>query len=387
MGSSSDGEYQSPTGGGDNMNLSLEDDLPLGGQQSPPLDDPQDDDLTRTTQAVLQNACKRRKLSSSGKKGILATRLIGAGFKSISQVRRLSEEFIASGVDISALSNVRSKAPNWTKHETARLCHVINHPSNSTILVQLYNKPPSRAVLDKTRHDPWANQFADLFNDTSFVAVAPEPHDGVTTDILAQFKPNVHPETRDGAMLKSRWNKIRSLYTVAREKFSRSGQGDADVFNDYTDGDPSLAYVHCVFFKSPALEYVVRVIPVDAQVDQGIGDQDTYAALDITRPNRRKLSRSADISYQLGAIAKSLEAPVHITSGDDPFLTADTRSKLQEYETTSKMADTVEKLMGLENKLLTRIKEADGNNNIQFSVMLKERLEIIRTRIDKALEQ
>jgi len=166
--------------------------------------EPNNEDIANATQAVLSGACKRRKLSSTGTKAALAARLKSAGFKTMEDVRKLSAEYTTNGVDMEASTTVCPKAPNWNKHETLRLCHVINNPANSTILARLYNKPSSRAELDSGRYDPWAHEFADLYNSDTFMPEIPDLRDGVTHDILDQFDPNAHPHKCQGALLKSK---------------------------------------------------------------------------------------------------------------------------------------------------------------------------------------
>ena len=52
--------------------------------------------------------------------------------------------------------------------------------------------------------------------------------------------------------------------------FEASGQGDSDVFPNFTRGDDVLSYMHCVFYGHPSLEAVVRALPSDAQLESGI---------------------------------------------------------------------------------------------------------------------
>jgi len=363
-----------------------EDGHPPLSQPSSALHESRIDDLTKTTQAVLQNACKRRKLSTSGTKSVLSTRLIGAGFKSLSVVKKLSDDFILNGVDVSALSSVRDKAPNWTLHESARLCHVMNDPRNSTALVRLYNKPASRAELDMGRQDPWVHEFAALFNDKSFQPSVPEPYDGVTSDILGRFQPNRHDVIREGSILKSRWNKMRSHYSIAHGRYTKSGQGDADVFSEYTNGDPAIAYLHCVFYKSPSIDYVKRMLPEDDQIEYGISDHDNLRAGDSIRSRKRKAENSSDISGHLDAIAKSLSLPVQLMDSSKVPPPKASNSLFHEYEKSDRIADTVGKLMSLEANIITSIKEAEESDNHEYSVILKKRLSLLRVRIDKALE-
>jgi hypothetical protein len=50
-----------------------------------------------TTQAVLQKACKRRRLSTNGTKAMLSQRLADAGFGDLDNVLRLSKELDEHG--------------------------------------------------------------------------------------------------------------------------------------------------------------------------------------------------------------------------------------------------------------------------------------------------
>jgi len=304
-----------------------EDGHPPLSQPSSALHESRIDDLTKTTQAVLQNACKRRKLSTSGTKSVLSTRLIGAGFKSLSVVKKM------------------------------------NDPRNSTALVRLYNKPASRAELDMGRQDPWVHEFAALFNDKSFQPSVPEPYDGVTSDILGRFQPNRHDVIREGSILKSRWNKMRSHYSIAHGRYTKSGQGDADVFSEYTNGDPAIAYLHCVFYKSPSIDYVKRMLPEDDQIEYGISDHDNLRAGDSIRSRKRKAENSSDISGHLDAIAKSLSLPVQLMDSSKVPPPKASNSLFHEYEKSDRIADTVGKLMSLEANIITSIKEAEESDN------------------------
>jgi len=341
--------------------------------------------LTTATQTLLQNACKRRKLSSSGTKTVLSNRLISAGFKTLADAQRLSEEYRTSGPDVTASPAGRSKAPNWTMHEAARLCHVINSPLHSTVLARMYTKPASRSELE-ARHDPWNNEFAELFNDDTFSPAIPGPRDGVLGKDLEAFNPSVHPHQRPGSLLKSKWNKLRSQYTIARDRFSRSGQGDADVFTDYTNGDSQLAYLHCVFYNSPALEYVVRTLPADARIEQGIEGLDCIKNADNIRDRKRNRSGAAVLSQGLQALANSMAVPIQVTENGVAH-EGESKKRFEEFDISDRMASTVGKLMELETQLLERIEKAQSDEKSDYASMLTKRLATVRTRIDKALEE
>lgn len=340
--------------------------------------------LMPARQNILKNACKRRRMSTTGSKAELAARLYGAGFKTMDAVQQLATEFNRTGVDPLASVHGRTKTPNWSKNETARLCHVIQDPRHSTELARLYNKPANRALMDMPRRDPWAFEFASLFNDEEFRPVRPNEHDGVTADVLLSFDPNIHPHVRQGSVLKSKWNKIRSKYSIARDRFTRSGQGDADVFTDFTDGDPSLAYLHCVFYNSPALHYVIRTIPIDARVEEGIPGADSTRSNDTMTGKKRKALSPSDLSSSIGELAKSLAAPVQWSNTDTVEPSVEDKAKINELDMSNRMAGTVEKLMNLEKQLLSRIKDAEEEGDSGFAGILRGRLADVRVRIDRA---
>lgn len=127
-----------------------------------------------------------------------------------------------SAVDLGACTHTRKKAANWSKHETAKLCHVICSLIHTTVHDRLYVKPISIGELDRGRHDPWANEFSEVFKNDVSIPPAQEGHDGVTDDILASFQPHVNPRVRTGVTSKSLSNKLRSKYTIARQKYCRS---------------------------------------------------------------------------------------------------------------------------------------------------------------------
>jgi hypothetical protein len=84
-----------------------------------------------------------------------------------SAIRRLADEFEETQKrlpQVHGKSTSKQRETKWSKHETARLCHVISDPRNSTALSRLYNRAESRAEIDQGRYDPWSNEFPELFN-------------------------------------------------------------------------------------------------------------------------------------------------------------------------------------------------------------------------------
>ena len=233
----------------------------------------------RLTQAILSGALRRIGLSGSGSKSILADRLGHAGVSDSTRIMSLARMWKQhKTVDPEVHANAtragaeRVRAPNWAKHETARICHVIFDAHHLTIVARMYQRIetsglPGWSELDDGRHDPFAYEYLELLNDDSFNPDIPEAVHGVTEDLLLQFVLTLHPHKRNGKILKQRWSMLRSSYIVACEKYNKSGQEDPDTFPDYTNGDDSLSYMHCVFYNHPSLDAVVRAISPNAQIE------------------------------------------------------------------------------------------------------------------------
>jgi hypothetical protein len=148
---------------------------------------------------------------------------------------------------------------------------VLADPRHTTAIAALYQRPESRAELEKARHDPWSIDFADTFNDDLFLPVTPDPVDGVTKDLIEQFDRCDHPHIRNGEALRSRWRFLHGMYTVCRNNCETSGQGDSDVFSSFAEGMPLVSYMHCVCSNSPSLDFVVRKIPNGGTAEGGLG--------------------------------------------------------------------------------------------------------------------
>lgn len=71
-------------------------------------------EFEKPKQVILQNGCKRRKLSPSVTKAELARRLRSAGFKTMHDLRRISLEFVANHVDELVSTRGCNKSPNRT---------------------------------------------------------------------------------------------------------------------------------------------------------------------------------------------------------------------------------------------------------------------------------
>jgi hypothetical protein len=336
------------------------------------------------TQDVLQQACKRAGVSSSGSKASLIARLHKNGHRSYDEVQKLAHDFhdtrerIRSGVP--PVGEARDREPNWHKNETARLCHVVADPRNATVLQSIYNKPENRAELDAGRHDPWSNDFPDLFNDESYIPDVPFVSGGTVQEEIDAFDPAFHRHKRAGSILKRKWTNLRSRFSVAYTKWTASGQGDAETFPNFVDGDISLAYMFCVFHGKPSLEYAIRLLPAGAQSEQGIPGHDAPHhpnSLSASRKRRsERVSSTSSFAEAASQIAAAISQPLRIEQVDP----SDQRSG--SFKEHSDMADTVVKLMDLEGVLQKAINECDSEER---KSVLMERLKNISKRIASSM--
>lgn len=221
------------------------------------------------------------------------------------------------------------------------------------------------------------------------------------------FEPWKGAINRPGSILKERWRRLRTQYTIARRNFEKSGQGEHDAFPDFTDGNDSLSYMHCVFFNQPALEMIVRVLPSTAQMECGIkgvrsaavGREDRVTGMvdneewDLETPQRKKRKVKDTIEQGIKTMASAMERPVTISIKDD---TADGKynKRFETFDVSDRVAGTLEKLMRVEDSLMKRIKSQKGSGSLSdndeadhLSDLLKSRLQKVRNRINPTLDE
>lgn len=313
-------------------------------------------------QLVLQKACRRTGKSSSGSKTMLVNRLCNSSIYSYESVEQLARDYELSGKSVGEEA-ARKRSPNWTANETARLAHVLVDPSNSTALTRLVSRA-SREQLDAGLHDPWSAEFVTLFNNPAFVPEVPEIAGGAVQETLDKFDPGEWKNARDAAKLKSQWSAIRSRFTVAYKGWSSSGQGDVEAFPSFCEGDDALVYVFCVFNGKPAMEQVLRLIPENARLEDGLAaPKSSERQSSVSRKRQRDTNGSQNVESDLAfAIRESF--------------------KQQEGSRVGDMADAVAKLMTLEKVLAEMIMNATTDEDER---RYNERILIVRKEIDKLL--
>ena len=306
------------------------------------------------------------------------------GVFSAIHVRDLALQFEKSGANEAVDATAKQKAPKWTSHESARLCHVIADPQHATAIGRLYNKIDNRAELDQAGNNPWSAEFVDLFNSEDYNLVVPDAKDGVTDDLILLFDPTEHLHKRTGMFLKARWNKMRSKYTVAREKFTKSEQEENDVFDTFTDGDDSLAYMHCVFYGCPALEAIVRALPKGCGVEAGLDEiSEARVSADSSERKKRKVSTDTLIADGLAQMAKAVSDPVEVNFNDRKE--NNVSGKFDELDIRDRIAGTVSTLMALKATIRANIRNAVLDSDDEYIEELQSRLVNVQKRIDRAL--
>lgn len=183
-----------------------------------------------TTLKDMRTACKLVGLSSNGNKSVLLARLVEHKQRTVHQgpssVNPLGSS--PSGHVVPAANGAPSLvvegdagpaaetgtpagnvppaiAPRFTKHEFARLFHVMCEPDVASGVVASKG-PLTRQQLDsgEARRDVWATVVAPIFNDSlkTFGASIPE------CCATYEMNPDVHPHNRDGDKLKSKFAEV-----------------------------------------------------------------------------------------------------------------------------------------------------------------------------------
>jgi hypothetical protein len=248
-------------------------------------------------------------------------------------------------------NTLKQRKAKWSKHETARLCHVVSDPRNSTTLSRLYNRAESRAEIDQGRHDPLSNEFPELFNNEGYQPEVSLFAGGDLQAELDQVYPCLLVQERSGIVLKRKWSSLRSTFSISYQKWTASGQADPDNLSCFIDGDPSLLDMFCVFFEKPSLDYALRLFPEEAQTEEGISG--FVRAREECKIEKRKekwrrdqsQSSLADVATQL---ADAISKPIRIK-------TMESRLAENNHSESAAMADTFLKLMELESALKTSL--------------------------------
>ena len=231
----------------------------------------------------LQEELRRRGLPIYGTKAQKRNRLIAHMQGPVGDGRMQSPEdkrMVPRG-EREKHTNDRTRSPDFTKHEFARLCEVVASPEWTVALQRTVNPAATREELDAGIEDAWCREIEDAFNDPGF-----RPDGYRAVEGLEDIDPNLHPLERSGSLLKSRFTRARSEFTIAYSHWSASGQNDPRNFRDFIRGDLKLLYMFFCFRDSPALDFVLRTAPREAQGEEGIPGE----TISVPKSNKEKTS-------------------------------------------------------------------------------------------------
>ena len=146
--------------------------------------------------------------------------------------------------------------------------------------------------------------------------------DGIVDDLLSTFDTELHPYPRDGTTLKHRWARLQSLSTVASNNFEKSGQSDAEAFTEFTRGDDSLCYMHCVYMDHRSLEAVLRSIPRqsggESEVEEITRSRSTIPSYPQSGRKRRRDNNLSDIAQVVKQMATEQTTSTPIITQHSP---------------------------------------------------------------------
>ena len=247
-------------------------------------------------------------------------------------------------------SSGHKREPRFTVDEQVRLAHVMADPKMSFTLTKMYNRPERRAEIDDRQEDPWDGIISGMFNSEEVVYARPGAVGGTLTALLENFDPNNHPCFRSGAMLKAKWAKMRSMFTVVYSRWSASGQNDPESFPRFvSDGKSVLCYLFCVFYNLPSLSFVVRTLPAEASVEEGVG-------MRVPPKKKRKLQKRNEADEALLCMARKIsEAADRV--GSEQGVDEDARRKISESKVINEQASAFRNLMMLEKEISEALRE------------------------------
>jgi hypothetical protein len=194
---------------------------------------------------------------------------------------------------------------------------------------------------------------------------------------LDQFDPCLLVQERSGIVLKRKWSSLRSTFSISYQKWTASGQADPDNLSFFIDGDPSLLYMFCVLFEKPSLDYALRLLPEEAQTEEGISG--FVRAREECKIEKRKEKRRRDQSQSsLADVETQLADAISQTIRIE---TMESRLVDNKHSESAAMVDTVLKLMELEPALKNSLAECSDDT---YRNVLLARLINVLNRIAKS---
>jgi len=212
-----------------------------------------------------------------------------------------------------------SREPSFSGNDAARLAHVVTDPAHFQSL-RVSQQPMTRAELEKKRAGLWETVLAPAFNNSSYAPVRPQVVHGVLETDLRIMDPKKLSTTRDPSKLEMINRALRSDYTTAYANYSRSGQLEGRVFNDFVKGDHGLLYLHCLLHRNPSVDFLLRTLLLPAQTDVGLPDSDQagQGPAHSGSVTKRKRTRSTEVTIGgMDALANALTSIGKGSPGSD----------------------------------------------------------------------
>jgi hypothetical protein len=249
-----------------------------------------------------------KSLSTNGTKSALVRRILAW-----EEARKLGKEQSGSVTLLNASAVFHSC-------ESARLIEILVSPSSIVEVSRIFERA-SRSVLDASALSPM---------DDSFTSLAKIYNDGDVLFAKRSDDPVLDPNnfsfiaTRNGKSLKGHLANMRSQYTLAFEKWSRSGQQDPDTFSNYCGHDPVMLYLFDALSGSPFLAtQFLRLLPPGSAIEAGTAGHSVERELELrdqqlSEFSRRRLTRTRKISS-----GSPTESPEEHTSSSDIVILGD----------------------------------------------------------------
>lgn len=150
------------------------------------------------------------------------------------------------------------EAPTFSANDVARIFHVVSDLRHRTALEQA-NRLLSRAEHDKEPTRLCTSALAPAYNDTSYCPTTLNLIDCIMDVDLGGMSPNRHSGPRNPSKLEAQFRSLRSLYTVALSKYTRSSNNEP-IFKRCVRGDHRLLYIQCVLNGNAAPDFVLRTV-------------------------------------------------------------------------------------------------------------------------------
>ena len=200
-----------------------------------------------------------------------------------------------------------------------------------------------------------------MFNDDDIEYVRPKAAGGTLLTFLEDFDPKNHPFYRSGAVLKGRWAKLRSMFTIVYSRWSASGQNDPENFPKLlSDGKGVLGYLFCVFYNLPSLSFVVRTLPTEASIEEGVGRR-------IPEKKKRKMQKREEADYAFISMAKKIEEAADRV-GREQELDSEARKKISESKIINEQATAFRNLMALEKEILEALRKCPEDEDKKIAL-------------------